>query len=280
VASVCQGGAAAWGADQLFGADITSQLSCVGARLTGADGDGNALVADGMKTGADVFLDEVFTSAGAVRLSRVDIIGSLGCRGAESAGADGDGNDLVVDGMRAGGAVYLDRGFSAAGAVRLSGADIAESLSCSGAHLAGTYGNGNALVAEGMKAGGSVILDEFTAADGVVLRSARIDGSLSLQSAKLAGDENKVALDTTGLQQRLEWLGSQPKQPRTAGRARFATQPYEQLAAVYWRAGQDTEARKVAIARRRDLRRCGDLTRSRKAVHWLLDVTIRYGYET
>ena len=82
------------------------------------------------------------------------------------------------------------------------------------------------------------------------------------------------------LEQRLAWIGSQPKGAAASRRAVFASQPYEQLAKVYRQAGQDTEARTVAIARRRDLRRYGDLTRSRKTGNWLLDVTIRYGYQT
>ena len=49
---------------------------------------------------------------------------------------------------------------------------------------------------------------------------------------------------------------------------------------VYQQAGQDADARKVAIARRRDLRRYGNLTWYRKAANWLLDITIRYGYQT
>ena len=82
------------------------------------------------------------------------------------------------------------------------------------------------------------------------------------------------------LAQRLAWIGSQPKRRAAITRTSFATQPYEQLAKVYRQAGQDTEARTVAIARCRDLRRYGDLTRSRKAGNWALDVTIRYGYQT
>ena len=84
------------------------------------------------------------------------------------------------------------------------------------------------------------------------------------------------------MQKRLEWIGSpyKYKPAKNADRGVFTTQPYEQLATVYRRAGQDTEARKVAIARRRDLRRYGDLTNYRKVGNWLLDNTIRYGYRT
>ena len=74
------------------------------------------------------------------------------------------------------------------------------------------------------------------------------------------------------------WIRSQYQPPRDSPAA-FATQPYEQLAAVYRQAGQDTQARKVAIARRADLRRYGNLNPYRKVGNWLLDKTIKYGYQ-
>jgi hypothetical protein len=55
---------------------------------------------------------------------------------------------------------------------------------------------------------------------------------------------------------------------------------YDMLAAVYRRAGQDTQARKVAIARRADLRKYGNLSPYRWFGNWLLDKTIKYGYQT
>jgi len=45
-------------------------------------------------------------------------------------------------------------------------------------------------------------------------------------------------------------------------------------------AGQDTAARQVAIARRSDLRKYGNLNPYRKVGNWLLDKTIKYGYQT
>ncbi len=80
--------------------------------------------------------------------------------------------------------------------------------------------------------------------------------------------------------QRLAWLRSQYEQATKDSPAAFATQPYEQLAAVYRRTGQDTAARKVAIARRADLRHYGNLNWYRRAGSWLLDKAIKYGYQT
>jgi hypothetical protein len=62
--------------------------------------------------------------------------------------------------------------------------------------------------------------------------------------------------------------------------APIATQPYEQLAAVCRHAGQDKEARRIAIARRSDLRKYGNLSPLARIVNWLLDKSIKYGYQT
>jgi hypothetical protein len=47
---------------------------------------------------------------------------------------------------------------------------------------------------------------------------------------------------------------------------------------VYRHAGQDTQARKVAIARRADLRKYVHLNPYCRFGNWFLDWTIRYGY--
>ena len=79
------------------------------------------------------------------------------------------------------------------------------------------------------------------------------------------------------VEQRLGWIRSQYEGDKPAA---FAAQPYEQLADMYRQAGQDTEAREVAIARRRDLRKYGNLNWYRRFGNWFLDKTIRYGYQT
>ncbi len=332
------------GAVRLRLADITGQLSCGGAKLTGYDRFGYALVADEMKARGDVLLDHGFTAAGAVLLFSADITGGLSCRGARL-GINGVGTALVADGMKVRGDVFLD-GFTAAGAVRLPGADITGQLSCSGAKLTGHDRGFNALVADGMKARGDVLLDDgFTAAGTVSLDSAHVGGSVSLgPTAALAG-EDKVALNATAakiagrlrwapgqqvsgrvnlegatageldddwsgerangywpvggllsldgftyarfggdrqatVEQRLAWIRSQYQPHAGSGSAAFATQPYEQLAAVYRKVGQDDQARKVAITRRADLRKYGNLNRYRRFGNWFLDWSIKYGYQT
>ena len=96
--------------------------------------------------------------------------------------------------------------FTAAGTVRLDGADIGGFLSCSGAQLkAGPDGtaarkDGNALAAERMKVGGNVLLDtlvnadgtaqSFTAAGAIYLVDADIGGSLGCSGAQLGANKD------------------------------------------------------------------------------------------
>jgi len=334
------GGSAFEGVVRLLGAEITGQLSFRGAKLTGTDIEGNALVGDGMKVGSNVLLDQGFSATGAVRLPNTAITGPLFCSGAKLAGIDDYGNALVGDLMRVSGSVFLDKEFTAAGAVRLPETDLTGSLTCRSAKLTGTDDAGNAQVGDLMRVSGSVFLDkEFSAAGAVSVPGARIGGSLSLDGAELA---KPIAVQASGLRiggqlawaprwavqglvdleraavhrldddwslpdahwppagqlrlagftydglggehqaswrQRLDWIRRSHTTASTTTPTAFAAQPYEQLAQVYRQAGQETEARQVAIARRSDLRRYGSLTRTQKLGNWVLDKTIRYGYQ-
>ena len=79
---------------------------------------------------------------------------------------------------------------------------------------------------------------------------------------------------------RLAWIRSQ-YQPRAGHNpVDFASQPYGQLASVYRHPGQNDQARKVAIARRTDLRKYGNLNPYRKFGNCFLDWSIKYGYQT
>jgi hypothetical protein len=343
---------------RLPGADISGALSCRGARLTGCDGEGNALVADGVKAGGEgVLLDGGFAAAGAVRLPRAVIPGALSCGGANLTGRDGESRALFADGIKVGFDVFLDDGFTAAGAIWLRLADVTGMLSCRGAHLDGCDRDGYSLAAYGIRISGDVWLDtepaangegrQFTAIGGISLRSAHVGGTVWLRGNLTAGKDGpaleadgaqiagtllwapgqqvtgRVSLDgaavgelddarawvtspANGLwpadgrlslkgftydrivggdhplpvERRLEWIRSQYHPAAENEPPAFATQPYEQLAAVCRRAGQESAARTVAIARRADLRKFGNLTSYRKAGNWLPDKTIKYGYQT
>jgi hypothetical protein len=293
-------GFTAGGAVVLSGADIAGDLSLTGAQLAGTDGDGNALVAEGMNAHHDVLLDQEldgdeagrpFTAAGAVRLARADIGGQLTCGGAQLAGTNSDGYSLVADGVKVGASVLLDDGFTAAGTVslnsvraerlvlspaRLPGADeITFTVTATEAQIAGQL----RWAPDGQFSGAvnledahvGELADNWTLAGEQAHGSWPLDGQLRLNGFTYSG------LGDASVKQRLCWIRSQYQGPRPAV---FAAQPYEQLAAMYRQAGQDTEAREVAIARRRDLRQYGNLSWYAWISNWFLDKTIRYGYQT
>jgi hypothetical protein len=89
-------------------------------------------VAGGLAAGLLVVTKELDLSGsafeGAVQLLGADIAGQLNCQGAQLTGKDSDGNALVGHGMTVGGHVFLDDGFTAAGAVSIAAARIGGSL--------------------------------------------------------------------------------------------------------------------------------------------------------
>ena len=278
------------GAVRLLGADITGDLSCRAAVL-GRDHDGNALVADRMRVGGEVHLYRGFTADGAVVLNGADITGDISFSGAQLTGTDRDGNALAADGMKVGAAVLLDEGFTSAGTVSFNFAR-ADQLVLSPAKVAGA----------------NEITFNFTATEAQIACELRwapdgpFSGRVNLEDAQVgeledtwtpAGEQARGywppggrlrlsgftygGLGEASVKQRLQWIRSQYEGPKPAA---FAAQPYEQLADIYRQAGQDSEAREVAIARRRDLRRYGNLNWYRWFGNWFLDKTIRYGYQT
>ena len=293
------------GAVVLDGADVTGDLSFSGAQLTGTDEHGNALVADGMKAHHDVLLDQAaaddgeaaqpFTAAGAVRLARADVTGDLSFSGAHLTGTDHtrDRNALFADGINVGAAVLLNEGFTSAGTVSLKSAH-ADRLVLSPAKRPRAHKITFNFIAKEAEIAGELLWAPDGQFSGQVnLEDAHVgeledthwkptgkqahgywplDGKL-----RLSGFTYGALSEEASVRQRLRWIRSQYEGDEPAA---FAAQPYEQLADWYSRAGQDTEARTVAIARRRDLRKYGHLKWYRKSGNWFLDATIRYGYQT
>ena len=90
---------------------------------------------------------------------------------------------LLADGLTTKGVVYLHKGFSAEGEVRLLGANIGGYLSCTG----GKFHNpgGNALLADGLMTKGNVVLQgDFSSEGGVRLLGADIGGDLSCDGGR------------------------------------------------------------------------------------------------
>ena len=308
---VLQNTLAARGAIGLVGANITGSLVCSGATLSGADQDGYALSAGNVKVGQDILLQKTLAPGGAIRLIGADITGSLACDGAKIDGVNKENQALAAYRIRVGGDVYLKEGFVAQGAIDLVGADITGSLDCPGATLSRAGKDGIALLADRMRVGGDMSLGkeggdpkEFTTCGAVSLRSANVGGKLHLS---METTRPKFILDgftytglegsgVTDLKERLAWIRSGYEQkptmkwidtltledvikPADKGVTSYASQPYEQLTRVYQQAGQTSDARRIAIAGRVDRRVYGGLKSWRKVPDWLLDKSIKYGYQ-
>jgi hypothetical protein len=297
----------------LLGADITANLNCRDAVLNGS---GTALEAERMKVGGNILGERMWALAGQITLTCAEIAGNLKCTDAllSCAGCALYGERLTVHGDVFFGVDKMTP--TPYGAISLQDAEIGGNLNFSNAMLGGAN---YALYAERLKVHGDLLFDWTSSPSGDIwLRGANINGKLrwapaeqmkgrvNLSDAKAGQLEDnwthangfwpidgRLNLDgfsygsfsgdnPANLRQRLGWIRSQwPQDPEPgteSGTARFATQPYEQLASVYQQAGQDSEARAVVLSRRRDMRR--QLTGYRKALNWLLDWSIQYGYQT
>ncbi len=238
------------------------------------------------------------TLTGPLRLPGANIAGALSCRGACLTGCDNDGLSLAAYGVQVTGDIWLDRGFTAAGGISLRSARVggtvwllgklaakknALALDAAGAQIAGTFRWAPAEPVAGRVSLVGAAVGELDDAWTEVTVPANgfwpTCGRLSVKGFtydRAGGDHPAEKVEW-----RLKWLRSQYELAAAEDkRPAFATQPYEQLAAVCRRAGQDTAARKVAIARRADLRKYGELNPYRKFGNWLLDKTIKYGYQT
>ena len=297
------------GTIDLTDASIGGDLNCTDAFLkdAGIPGDhkGYVLYADEAKVGGDVNLGEkfgTFTATGAVRLSGADITGELSCLNAFLIGADDKDNALYANEVKVGGNVDFT-GIFAVGTVSLRSATVGGSLRLKPRKLAGSRYEIDrdrvALDAAGAKIPQELEWEPQAQVFGhVILEHAAVgrltdnwaDAPLARSESGFWPPNGRLRLDgltytTIGgsqpvsVGQRLKWIRSQYSAPKDDA-TNFATQPYELLANVYQQAGQDTEARTVALARRRDLRRFGNLTWYRVALNWLLDKTIQYGYQT
>jgi hypothetical protein len=236
---------------------------------------------------------------GALRLPGASITGQLTCTCTQITGTDTAGNALIADRVVVGGDVLLNDGFTAVGAVQLSGAQIEGSLRLDGAELNGTV----ALVADVVRIGQQLVWAPKTAVIGrVSLQGTKVDrldddwgshqelkpeahwpgaGKLRLAGFVYNGFSGDHPATSS---QRLHWIQSQHQVPLRGkgdkpGRpGRFDAQPYEHLAHVYRQAGQDTQARQIAIAKCRDLRTYGSLGLGEHVWNVLLDLISRHGY--
>lgn len=324
----------------LLGGNIAANLNCRRATLNGS---GVALQGERMKIGGNILAEGLRAcspaqGSTAINLVCADITGNLKCT---EAWIHGDWWALNAERLNVKGDVFFNSTTVLHGGILLPDGEVSGNLNFTNTQV---NGPASALYALRLKVGSDVVFDSTTIAQGSMLLQGinitgtlhwapaeQVQGSVDLTDAK-AGHlfDNwksvngcwptieKLRLDgftygsitaarTVAVDDRLEWIGSQPRlhwfqmaayavraprqylllvrERRDWRHARrklnyFITQPYEQLANVYQQAGQDTEAREVALARRRDMRLYGNLSRYRKILNWLLEKTIQYGYQT
>jgi len=272
---------------RLAGATIGRDLNCERLQLRSSERSTSLprrrLMADGARIAGDAILTGGFEADGDVRLVGVRIAGDLRVEDARFTGSvDSEGvrgDALSLDKVRVAGRVSLDKGFSAAGTVRLRRARIAGDLDCNGAtfDVFGDMGLAGcaALLIDRAKVGGSLVLTRLKRPlMGASLAGAQVGAlqdDLSTWGGRLALDGFTYARFADGAPTtapfRLSWLARQ--EPAHLSRD-FRSQPWRQLIAVMRRMGHQDEARDVAVARESHLRRIGRVSAGApRGLRWL-----------
>lgn len=280
-------GFTATGTVTLSGARFGDDLECSG----GIFGDeskapASALTFEGAIIGGNANLCDDFQANGEVRLVAAEIGGSLYChkgsfRGTSKSGAE-NRDALSLDKALIKRDVYLSGGFKAVGEVRMLGAQIGGSLTCS----EGQFDNqgGSALVGDTLKVGGGLFLRDANFKGGINLSVAHVG---SLVDDLTCWPADRIILDgfqydrltgcPTEASERIAWLKNQI--PSHLGE-KFKPQPWEQLVKVLREMGHPEAAKRVAMEKQRVWRRsCKH--RWRKPgwwVHKLYGIFAGYGY--
>jgi hypothetical protein len=275
----------ATGEMQLLGAHIGVDLSFRGARLSNENGP--ALNADGLRVDRSLLCDVVdgrpFTATGEVRLVGAHVRGRLSLNGARL--SNENGHALSAEWLRVDQSVLCDEAqgqpFTAKGEVCLVSAHIGDQLSLQGACVSNE--SGPALHLPSVNARELFLPNAYPPVGVVDLTNAVVgqlyDGWRPDQSRasshryplRIGGFMyQSLGPDSDDREARLDWL-------RHAEEG-YVPHAYDQLAAVFRRAGRDEDARRVAIAKQRHRRK--NLPGPAKAASYFLDVTVGYGYRT
>jgi hypothetical protein len=231
------------------------------------------LNADQLTTRGNLQLSDGFTTRGEISLFGAHVGGSLNLSGATLTNPEGDAlnaDRVVVDqGM------FCGEGFGATGQVRLLGARISGQLDLGRATF--TNPGGLALSLQELRANALLLRDltqppELVDFDYVHVGVLVDEPASWPRQAVLDGFAYEALYEDppVSARQRLDWLARNPRG--------YSPQPYEQLAAVYRRAGRDSDARTVAIAKQRARRRT--LALPGRLWSLLLDGLVGYGYRT
>lgn len=228
------------------------------------------LIADDARIAGDALLTDGFEADGDVRLVGLRVVGDLRASAARLSGhVNGDGqrgDALNLDLAHVAGSVVLDRGFSAAGSVRMRRAQIDGDLDCTQAAFDAFNDMGwrgaVAFALDRARIGGSLVLARLkqplsrATLTGASVGTLHDDDTSWGEALVLDGFAYRQlaapAPATSGF--RIEWLSRQ--EPTHMGRD-FRAQPWHQLIRVFQRMGLPAAARDVAVAREVQLRRVG-----------------------
>ena len=266
----CDDGFAAHGEVGLLGAHIGSVLAFSGASLNNPNG--TALLANRLIVDGAMFCRDGFAAHGRVNLVNAHIGGMFVLDGAQLANPGGFA--LAASGLTVDGEMSCRDGFTAHGQVNLFGAHITGRLDFRGASL--TNPDGLVLDLERMRTAALYLLPKDRPDGAVDLVNAQIGNfyddeetwptMLRLRGLVYESLEN----DSVSVRARLRWL--------TLHEGGYVPGIYDQLAAVYRRAGQVEASRQVSIAKQQ--RRRHELNLVGKVWNWLLYLTVGYGYRT
>jgi hypothetical protein len=259
----------------LLGTNVHGALDCTRAQLEPKNGE--ALKADRARVDADVSLPEIVVTNGTVSLLGSRLGGNLDCSGSNLSRPGGIA--LVLDGAQIEGDLFLRDDFRADGTVRLLGAYVRGVIDCADASLNPPAG-GNSLALDGAVIEGVMIFRR--------LKSAAMRVSLlNAQVGQLADDDEawgqELVIDgfrygalTDGApidaRSRVAWFDKQEKgmsglEPTVE---KFRPQPWLQLQRVLRDMGHHEEAREVAIALEKRLRKANLIGQASSIEHELL----------
>ncbi len=280
------------------GAEIGLDLDASQAMLhvSAARSAAGALALSRSTVKGSVLLCRGFSATGAVLARGARVGGDFDCSRQASFSAARDA--LSLSGSEIGGDFKGSQSLRVEGTLRMSGARVAGQVELFGATLDGA----EAWVARGLVAQRSIGCRNMTATGAVVLVAAQVGADLDLRQSRIEGT---LALDRARAGVLIDDAASWPAAGRlslrgftyealgdgtpadAATRLRwiarqapgaFDSQPYEQLVAAFRRTGQEDDARQVAIAKQRALRRSGQLGAPGRLWSLLLDMAVGYGY--
>jgi hypothetical protein len=238
---------------------VRSKDAKIGGNLDCSNGsfknpNGHALFFESAKIGGAVLLGYGFSADGEVNLSNAKIGCHFDCRDGtfKKTNTEGWAHALVFDGAEIGAVVWLSKGFSAEGVVRLHGATIKGDLSCEngtfiGAPIEKPWNEGKkthiALSMKRARVDGRVFLRKLTKVSGDIGLSHAHVGVLFDDEDLLkclARNDSHLCLDgftynhlhidaPVEWRTRLDWLRSQPPKLLSDD---FRPQPWEQLIKV------------------------------------------------